>query len=106
MSEIREVKLACNVDACGMYFTPRSGKKFFFLAVTEEAVADRTGKGKIFYKPAVLGNAVVRRWGFVKDLDDGRLSAPPPAASTGPKRQKPEVPAVRVPGPVSKSTPY
>lgn len=102
VSEIREVKVACNVDACGMYFTPKSGRKFFFLPVTEEAVADRTGKGKIFHKPAVLGNAVVRRWGFVK-IDDKTLG-PPPAGSV-PQTPKAEAPAVRVPAPVSQPTP-
>jgi hypothetical protein len=45
VSEIREVKVACNTDACGMYFTPKSGRKFFFLPVTEEAIANRTDKG-------------------------------------------------------------
>ena len=102
VSQIREVKVACNVDACGMSFTPKSGRKFFFLAVTEQGVADRTGRGKIFYKPAVLGNAVVRRWGFVK-IDDKTLGPPP--AGSAPQTPKAEVPAVRVPGPVSKSTP-
>ena len=102
VSEIREVKVACNVDACGMYFTPRSGRKLFFLAVTEEAVADRTGKGKIFYKPAVLGNAVVRRWGFVK-IDDKTLGPPP--AGSAPETPKAQASAVPNPGPVNKSTP-
>ena len=102
VSEIREVKVACNVDACGMYFTPKSGRKFFFLAVTEEAVADRTGKGKIFHKPAVLGNAVVRRWGFVK-IDDKTLGPPP--AGSAPQTPKAEAPAIRVPAPVSQPTP-
>lgn len=98
VSEIREVKVACNTDACGMYFTPKSGKKFFFLPVTEEAVANRTDKGKIFYKPAVLGNAVVRRWGFVK-IDDKTLG-PPPAGSA------PETPkGIPNLGAVNKSTP-
>jgi hypothetical protein len=96
VSEIREVKVACNTDACGMYFTPKSGRKFFFLAVTEQGVADRTGRGKIFYKPAVLGNAVVRRWGFVK-IDDKTL-APPPASST---RETPKAEAA----PLSQPTP-
>ena len=102
VSEIREVKVACNTDACGMYFTPKSGRKFFFLPVTEEAVANRTDKGKIFHKPAVLGNAVVRRWGFVK-IDDKTLG-PPPAGSV-PETPKAQASAVPNPGPVNKFTP-
>jgi hypothetical protein len=101
VSEIREVKVACNVDACGMYFTPRSGRKFFFLSVTEEAVANRTDKGQIFHKPAVLGNAVVSRWGFVK-IDEKTLGPPPAASVPTPKA---EASAVRVPPPASKPTP-
>jgi hypothetical protein len=100
VSEIREVKVACNTDACGMYFTPKSGRKFFFLPVTEDAVANRTDKGKIFYKPAVLGNAVVRRWGFVK-IDEKSLGPPP--AGSAPETLKAS--AVPSPGPVNKSTP-
>jgi hypothetical protein len=102
VSEIREVKVACNTDACGMYFTPKSGRKFFFLAVTEEAVVNRTDRGKIFHKPAVLGNAVVRRWGFVK-IDDKTLG-PPPAGST-PETPKAQASAVPNPGPVNKFMP-
>jgi len=101
VSEIREVKVACNVDACGMYFTPKSGRKFFFLPVTEEAVSKRTDKGIIFHKPAVLGNAVVRRWGFVK-IDDKTLGPPP--AGSAPETPKAQASAIPNPGPVNKST--
>jgi hypothetical protein len=101
VSQIREVKVTCNVDACGMYFTPTSGRKFFFLPVTEEAVANRTDKGIIFHKPALLGNAVVRRWGFVK-IDDKTLGPPPAGSVPTPKA---EASAVRVPAPASKPTP-
>jgi hypothetical protein len=102
MSEIREVKVACNVDACGMYFVPKRGKNFFFLPVTEEGVTNRTGKGQIFQKPAVLGNAVVRRWGFVK-INDKTLGPPP--AGSAPETPKAKASAVPNPGPVNKSTP-
>lgn len=101
VSQIREVKVVCNVDACGMYFTPKSGRKFFFLPVTEEAVANRTDKGIIFHKPAVLGNAVVRRWGFVK-IDDKTLG--PPAAGSAPETPKAQASAILNPGPLNKST--
>jgi len=100
-SEIREVKVACNTDACGMYFTPKSGRKFFFLAVTEEAVANRTDKGKIFLKPAVLGNAVVHRWEFIK-IDDKTLG-PPPAGSV-PEASKAKASALHAPAAVEVST--
>jgi len=102
VSEIREVKVACNTDACGMYFTPKSGRKFFFLPVTEDAVANRTDKGKIFHKPAVLGNAVVRRWGFVK-IDDKTLGPPP--ADSAPETPKAQASAVPNPELVNKFTP-
>jgi hypothetical protein len=99
-ADIREVKVACNTDACGMYFTPRSGRKYFFLAVTEEAVTNRTDKGKIFLKPAVLGNAVVRRWGFVKA--DEKTLVPPPGGFV-PKAPEATVTPVRTLLPVRKS---
>lgn len=102
MSEIREVKVACNTDACGMYFVPKSGRKFFFLAVTEEAVANRTDRGQIFHKPAVLGNAVVRRWGFV-NIDDKTLG--PPSAGPALEIPKAKASAVRTPAAVDISTP-
>ncbi|HEX8926171.1 MAG TPA: hypothetical protein VF786_10290 [Terriglobales bacterium] len=75
-ADIREVKVACNTSSCGMYFTPKSGRRYFFLPVTEECVINRTDKGSIYFKPAVLGNAVVRRWGFVKA--DNKTLVPPP----------------------------
>jgi hypothetical protein len=102
VSEIREVKVVCNTDACGMYFTPKRGRNFFFLPVTEEAVANRTDKGKIFYKPAVLGNAVVRRWGFVT-INDKTLGPPP--AGSAPETATAKASAVRSPAPGDKSTP-
>jgi hypothetical protein len=102
MSEIREVKVACNVDACGMYFVPKRGKNFFFLPVTEEGVTNRTGKGQIFHKPAVLGNAVVRRWGFVS-INDKTLGPPPPGSA--PETSKAEASALHSPAPVRESTP-
>jgi hypothetical protein len=100
-SQIREVKVACNTDACGMYFTPKSGRKFFFLPVTEQAVANRTDKGIIFHKPAVLGNAVIRRWGFVK-IDDKTLGPPP--AGSAPETPKAQASAIPNLVPVNKST--
>jgi hypothetical protein len=101
-SEIREVKVACNVDACGMYFIPKRGRNFFFLPVTEEGVTNRTGKGQIFHQPAVLGNALVHRWGFVS-INDKSLGPPPPGSAAG--TPKPQAPGVRSPAPVAESTP-
>jgi hypothetical protein len=102
MSEIREVKVACNVDACGMYFIPKRGRNFFFLPVTEEAVTNRTGKGQIFHKPAVLGNALVHRWGFVS-INDKALGPPPPGEVA--KTSQTKTASVRSPALVSESTP-
>ena len=101
-ADIREVKVACNVDACGMSFNPKSGRRYFFLAVTEEAVTNRTDKGKIFLKPYVLGNAVVSKWNFVS-LDNKTLG--PPKAGTSPKNPEPVVQMVPSPVPTSKPAP-
>lgn len=75
-AEIKEAKAECNADACGILFQPKSGRRYFFLAVTEEAVTNHSDKGKIFFKPYVLGNAVIRRWGFIKA--DSKTLVPPP----------------------------
>lgn len=75
-ADIKEAKAECNTDACGIMFQPNSGRRFFFLAVTEEAVTNRSDKGKIFFKAYVLGNAVIQRWGFIEA--DSKTLVPPP----------------------------
>jgi hypothetical protein len=101
-TEIREVRVACNVNSCGMYFVPKSGRRFFFLPVTEEAVANRTDKGKIYLKPSVLGNAVVSRWNFIS-VNDKTLGPAPAGTST--KNPEPALPLSHSPASASKSSP-
>jgi hypothetical protein len=65
-NDLREMKTMCLAkNMCGFYFIPKDGKRLFFLAVTEDAVASRTLADKVFLPPSVLGNAAVERWHFV-----------------------------------------
>jgi hypothetical protein len=80
-SDMRELKVACNAYACGFYFTPNSGRRFFFLAVLESAVANRSDKGKIYLPPSVIGNAIVARWEWV--ATDKKTLSPPAGTSAG-----------------------
>jgi hypothetical protein len=76
-NDIREMKVVCLAkDMCGFYFIPKDGRKFFFLAVTEFAVANSTIQGKVVLPPSVLGNAAVERWKFVST--DGNKALKPP----------------------------
>jgi len=78
-SDIQELKVFCVANnMCGLYFYPKDGRKFFFLAVTEYAVANKTVEGKVVFPPSVIGNAVVARWKYVS-ADKKTLSPPPPA---------------------------
>ena len=72
-SDMREVKSSCASWVCGLYFTPKSGKKYFILAVTEDAVSSRQMQASVVRPPSVLGNAVVQKWKFVS-ADDKRLT--------------------------------
>jgi len=75
-NDIREMKTMClGKNMCGFYFIPKDGKKFFFLAVTEDAVASRTLADGVFLPPSVLGNAAVERWKFVT-INNTTLSPP------------------------------
>jgi len=81
-SDIRELKVFCVANnMCGLYFYPKDGRKFFFLAVTEYAVANKTVEGKVIFPPSVIGNAVVARWKYVS-TDKKTLSPPPPAQNS------------------------
>jgi hypothetical protein len=81
-SDIRELKVLCVANnMCGLYFYPKDGRKFFFLAVTEYAVANKTLEGKVVFPPSVIGNAVVARWKYVS-TDQKTLSPPPPAQNS------------------------
>jgi hypothetical protein len=82
-SSIRSLNVACNAYACGFYFNPRSGRRFFFLVVTEDAVANKSDKGKVYRPPSVLGDAIVARWKFVA-TDKKTLSPPKEGADPKP----------------------
>jgi hypothetical protein len=81
-NDIREMKAYClSKSVCGMYFYPKNGGKFFFLAVTEDAVANRNIEGSL--PPSVLGNAAVARWKFVS-IDHKTLGPSPAAQNSAP----------------------
>jgi hypothetical protein len=74
-SDMREVKSYCASWVCGLYFTPKSGRKYFIVAVTEDAVSGRQMEASIVRPPSVLGNAVVSKWKFVSA--DNKTLTPP-----------------------------
>jgi hypothetical protein len=74
-SEIREVKASCASWVCGLYFTPKSGRKYFIVAVTEDAVSSKQMQKSEVRQPSVLGNAVVSKWKFVSA--DNKTLTPP-----------------------------
>lgn len=74
-TDMREVKSACFAWACGLYFTPKSGRKYFMVAVTEDAVSRRQMQASVVRPPSVLGNAVVSKWKFVSA--DRKTLTPP-----------------------------
>jgi len=82
-SEIGEVRVACFSYVCGMYFTPKGGRKYFIVAMTEEAVNARVMQQNSVRPPAVLGNAVVARWGFVQGNDKNKVLVPPEGKGRG-----------------------
>jgi hypothetical protein len=78
-SDVRQVKSYCvGKNYCGLYFYPKDGRKFFFLAITEAGVANKTATGATLL-PSVMGNMVVARWKFVSS--DNKTLIPPPTAS-------------------------
>jgi hypothetical protein len=88
-SDIRELKVFCVANnMCGLYFYPKDGRKFFFLAVTEYAVANKTVEGKVIFPPSVIGNAVVARWKYVS-TDQKTLSPPPSVQNSASAAQPP-----------------
>jgi Protein of unknown function (DUF2846) len=101
-SDIRELKVYCVANnMCGLYFYPRDGRKFFFVAVTEYAVANKTVQGNVIFPPSVIGNAVVARWKFVS-TDKRTLSAPSVVQSSAPATSP--TPALLAAAPTSEST--
>jgi len=83
-SNIRDVSVACNTDGCGMYFTQKAGRRFYFLAVTEDAVTNKSTKGPVFRPPSVIGNAVVARWKFVASGKNNKTLSPAPEGGAVP----------------------
>jgi hypothetical protein len=75
-TDMREVRAYCISWVCGLYFTPKSGRKYFIVAVTEDAVTSRQMQtASVIRPPSVLGNAVVSKWKFVT-VDNKRLTPP------------------------------
>ena len=66
-SNVREVKLAANTDSWGVYFITIKGHNFYCLPITEQGVADRTGRGKIFLPVGPIWHGVMTRWGYVTE---------------------------------------
>ena len=90
--DIREMKVLCVGNSafgggggCGFYFIPTEGRKFYFLAVTEDGVANKTIARNVVLPPSVLGNAVVARWHFIeidrKTLGPSQENAPQQTAA-------------------------
>jgi hypothetical protein len=89
-NDIREMQVLCLAkNMCGFYFYPKDGRRFFLIAVTEYAVANKTLKGEVFFPPSVLGNAAVERWKFVSI--DKKTLGPPKAAANAPPANTPAV---------------
>ncbi|MGA8730981.1 MAG: hypothetical protein WB608_19655 [Terracidiphilus sp.] len=87
--DIHEMKVLCVGNSafgggggCGFYFIPTDGRKFYFLAVTEAGVANKTIASNVVLPPSVLGNAAVARWHFIK-IDNKTLG---PSAETAPEQ--------------------
>jgi TPR repeat protein len=75
-SDMREVKASCASWVCGLYFTPKSGRKYFIVPVTEDAVSSRQMQKNLLQPASVLGNAVVSKWKFVASADNKTLTPP------------------------------
>lgn len=73
-SDMREVKASCVAWLCGLHFTPKNGKKYFIVPVTEDAVGNRQMQPSVVRPASVLGNAVVSKWKFVASADNKTLS--------------------------------
>lgn len=81
--DIHETKVLCVGNSafgggggCGFYFIPTVGRKFYFLAITEDGVANKTIARNVVLPPSVLGNAVVTRWHF-SQIDSKTLGPSP-----------------------------
>ncbi len=94
--DVRELSIACSAEACAFSVIPKSGRRYYFLVVTEDAVTNKAAKKDDFQKPTALGDAFAAQWHFVmkeggKDKD--RLLLPPPDGSAA-QAPAPAAPAV------------
>jgi hypothetical protein len=64
-TDMREVKSACFSYVCRSYFTPKSGRKYFIVALSEDAVNSWQMERNGIRPPADLGNGVVSKRKFV-----------------------------------------
>jgi hypothetical protein len=115
--DIHEMKVLCVGNSafgggggCGFYFIPTDGRKFYFLAVTEDGVAKKTIANNVVLPPAVLGNAAVARWHFIQ-VDKKTLGPSPESASqqtpavAGQRASEPAAPNHQVSTPFDDSNP-
>ncbi len=67
LSDMKELRAMCTAkNFCGMYFTPKKGRRYFFIVLTEAQVAAATlSNVNATQPPAILGDAAIARWGFV-----------------------------------------
>src|ERR1700722_3980544 len=81
---------------CGFYFIPTDGRKFYFLAVTEDGVAKKTIANNVVLPPTELGIAAGARWHFIEI--DRKTLGPSPESTP---RQTPAVVAQRASEPAA-----
>lgn len=72
-SNVKEIKPTANADSWGLWFLTEKGRNFYFLPITEQGVADQTGKGKIFLPIGPMWHGIMTRWGFVVEGNNKRL---------------------------------
>ena len=65
----------------GLWFLTEKGRIYYFVPITEQGVADRTGKGRIFLPIGPIWHGVIKRWGFVVEGDNKKLVPGPPGAT-------------------------
>jgi hypothetical protein len=85
-TDMREVKAYCVTWICGLYFTPKSGRKYFIVAITEDAASSKQLQKEGLRPASVLGNAVVSKWKFVVSADNKTLTPPTNMAGMPPHR--------------------
>jgi len=111
-SSVRKAGAVCSSGTCALFFYTGMLSGESFGVVTEDAVTNTTTKGAIYRKPAVLGNMVVARWGFVasgKDIIPGPNTNAPPTPKPEQHRSsytsKPTPAPTPTPSPTTPTTP-